>query len=307
MTYLLLLILLFSLPNLVQAQQLLMEGDATVKYESRQYKEVNITDMNFIERTIRLNGSAPLSAKTSLFFRFGHRSYSGDIMDSDKNKIDQYGLRWKNSHKIVTLGSQEAYVSASGAMFDNSSNIGEGMFKGIDYRDKNGHNAYHFIGGRIDSALFADNQSRSLLGAEWARYFGDVRLLFSYLHIPDLPKQADDFTGFSLSSPLGKAELLTEMAFSSAPTDNKAFLLGVKYSPIKHQTIKLIVGKLPDNAVPKGKSSLGGYDNGIRGFQISTIHALTLSNRLVVKYSHVRTITGNIPIRKTEVEYTQLF
>ncbi|MBP2661022.1 MAG: hypothetical protein H6Q69_4054 [Firmicutes bacterium] len=307
MSYLLLLIFLFSLPNIVQAQQLIMEGKTTVKYESRQYKHPNLADVDFVERTIRLTGTAPLSAQTSLFLRLGHQSYSGDAVDSAKTAIDQYGLRWKNARTTVTIGSQETYIGASGAIFDNSLNVGEGMLHGIDIRDKRGRNAYHLSSGRLDSALFDDNQSRSFFGMEWARYSGNIRLLFSYLRIPNLPTQADDFTGFSISSPMGKAEWLTEMIHSSAPTENQAFLLGMKYYPTKQQTIKLIIGKLPDNSVPKGKSSLGGYDNGIRGFQLSAIHALTPSNRLAVKYSHVKTITGNIPIRKTEIEYTQLF
>ncbi|MCC5465317.1 hypothetical protein [Pelosinus baikalensis] len=66
--------------------------------------------MDFVERTIRLTGTAPLSARTSLFLRLGHQSYSGDAADSAKTAIDQYGLRWKNARTTVTIGSQETYI-----------------------------------------------------------------------------------------------------------------------------------------------------------------------------------------------------
>lgn len=307
MIYLLFFIFFFSIQNFAQAQQLVIEGEATVKYESLQYKTVGIPDLNFMERTIRLTVNSPLSAQTSLFLRLGHQSYSGNYIIPAKTAVDQYGLTWKSPTKTIVIGSQDTYLGAYGAMFDNSSNVGEGMFRGIDIRDTSGPNRYHLVSGRLDSFLFEDAQSRSFFGAEWAHYVGDTRFLASYLHIPNLPKKADDFVGFSINSPVGKGEWLMEFVRSSASTANQALLVGINYQPTKSQAIKLVVGRLYDNAVPEGKASLGGYDNGIRGCQFTFIQALNPSNQIAIKYSPAETITSHIPIRKTEIEYTHLF
>ncbi len=306
MPYLLLLLFL-SLHNVATAQPITIEGDTTIKYESLQYKTPGISDLESVERTIRLNMATPLSAQTSLFLRLGHQSYSGDSTDSTKTALDQYGLSWKTSHRTVRIGSQDTYLGAYGAMFDNSSNVGEGMFRGIDIRDERGTNHYHLATGRLDPNLFDDARSRTFVGTEWAHYVGNTRLLTSYLHIPNLPKKADDFVGFSINHPSGKGEWLTEFVRSSAPTGNQAFLVGLNYQPTEKQALKLIAGQLLDNAVPEGKSSLGGYDNGIRGFQLTMIQALNPSNRISLKYTAVETITANIPIRKTEIEYAYVF
>ncbi|WP_378955724.1 hypothetical protein [Pelosinus sp. sgz500959] len=307
MTYLLLLIIFCSLQNSVQAQPLSIEGEATVKYESLQYKTPGIADLEFIERTIRINAKTPLSAQTSLFLRLGHQSYSGNSTDSDKTALDQYGLIWKNPRQTLVIGSQDTYLGAYGAMFDNSSNVGEGMFRGVDIRADRGLDHYHFVSGRLDPALFEDARSRTFFGTEFAHYLGDTRLLASYLHIPNLPKKTDDFVGFSINSPIGKGELLSEFVHSSASTANQALLVGINYQATDRQAFKLVVGQLLDNAIPEGKSSLGGYDNGIRGFQVTAIQALDLSNRIATKYTRAETVTSDIPIRKIEIEYTHLF
>lgn len=307
MPYLLLFILFFSLENIAQAQEITIEGEATVKYESRQYNTPGIADLEFVERTMRLKATTPLSAETSLFLRLGHQSYSGHNTDPTKTAFDQYGLLWKNPHRTIVLGSQETYLGAYGAMFDNSSNVGEGMFLGIDIRENRGQNHYHLASGRLDPALFDDSQSRNFFGAEWAHYLDDTRLLVSYLHIPNLPKKADNFVGFSINAPVGKGEWIAEYVQSSAPTANRALLVGLNYQPTEKQAFKVIAGEILDNAVPEGKSTLGGYDNGIRGFQFTVIQALNPSNRISIKYTQAETITSNIPIKKTEIEYTHVF
>ena len=307
MIYLLLFIFFFSIQNFAHAQQLVIEGEATAKYESLKYKTVDIPDLEFVERTIRLTVSSPLSAQTSLFLRLAHQSYSGNSIDPERTAVDQYGLTWKGPTKTVIIGSQDTYLGAYGAMFDNSSNLGEGMFRGIDIRSTSGPDRYHLVSGRLDSRLFEDAQSRSFYGAEWAHYVGDTRFLASYLHMPKLPKNADNFIGFSINSPAGKGEWLAEFVRSSAPTANHALLVGVNYQPTKSQAFKLVAGRLSDNAVPEGKASLGGYDNGILGCQFTVIQALNPSNRVAIKYTHAETITTHIPIRKTELEYTHLF
>lgn len=307
MTYLLLFIFFFSLQNFAHAQQIVMEGEATAKYESRKYKTAGIPDPEFMERTLRLTVRSPLSAQTSLFLRLGHQSYSGKTIDPDRTALDQYGFTWKSATKTVTIGSQETYWGAYGAMFDNSSNVGAGMFRGIDIRGTSGSNRYHVVSGRLDSRLFEDAQARNFYGAEWAQYAGDTRFLASYLHMPDLPKEAEHFVGFSINSPSGKGEWLAEFVRSSAPTANHALLVGVNYQPTNYQALKLVAGRIADNAVPEGKSTLGGYDNGIRGGQFTAIQALNSSNRIAIKYTRAETITSHIPIRKTELEYTHLF
>lgn len=307
MTYLLLFIFFFAMQNFAHAQQLVMEGEATAKYESRKYKTAGIPDPEFMERTLRLTVRSPLSAQTSLFLRLGHQSYSGKPIDPDRTAIDQYGFTWKSATQTITIGSQETYLGAYGAMFDNSSNLGEGMFRGIDIRGTSGSDRYHLVSGRLDSRLFADAQARSFYGAEWAHYAGDTRLLASFLHMPNLPKEADNFIGFSINSPAGKGEWLAEFVHSSASTANQALLVGVNYQPTNYQALKLVAGRLADNSVPEGNSTLGGYDNGICGFQLTAIQALNLTNRIALKYTRAETITSNIPIRKTELEYTHLF
>lgn len=307
MTYLLLFIFFFSMQNFAHAQPLVIEGEATAKYESLKYKTDGIDDLEFVERTLRLTARSPLSKQTSLFLRLGHQSYSGNSIDPERTAIDQYGLTWKSPTKTVIIGSQETYLGAYGAMFDNSSNLGEGMFRGIDIRGTSGTDQYHAVSGRLDSRLFEDAQARNFYGAEWAHYVGDTRLLASYLHMPDLPKAADDFVGFSINSPAGKGEWLAEFVRSSAPATNHALLVGVNYQPTNSQFLKLVAGRIADNAVPEGKSTLGGYDNGIRGFQFTAIQALNPSNRIALKYTRAETITSHIPTRKTELEYTHLF
>lgn len=307
MTYLLLFIFFFAMQNFAQAQQLVIEGEATAKYESLSYRTPGIPDLEFVERTVRLTARSPLSAQTSLFLRLGHQSYSGNSIDPDRTAIDQYGLTWKSPTKTVIIGSQETYLGAYGAMFDNSSNVGAGMFRGIDIRGTSGSDRYHLVSGRLDSRLFEDAQARDFYGAEWAHYVGDTRLLVSFLHMPDLPKEADNFVGFSINSPAGKGEWLAEFVRSSAPAANHALLVGVNYQPTNYQALKLVAGRIADNAVPEGKSSLGGYDNGIRGFQFTAIQALNPANRIALKYTRAETITYHIPIRKTELEYTYLF
>lgn len=307
MTYLLLLILLLSLQNFAQAQSLTVVGEANVKYEWRQYKGIDTNDLEFAEKTICLTATAPLSLESTLFFRLGHQSYNGDSTDSEKTAFDQYGVVWKNSSQTIILGSQDTYLGAYGAMFDNSSNVGEGMFRGIDIRKQRGANHYHFSSGRLDPALFDDDQSRSFFGTEWAHYVGDTRLLVSYLHMPNLPKKNDDFLGFSINHPAGKGEYLTEFVHSSASTANQAILVGINYQPTEKQAFKLVAGQLLDNAIPEGKSSLGGYDNGIRGYQLTLIQALDAGNRIALKYTKAKTITSDIGIQKTELEYTCLF
>ena len=307
MIYFLLLFFFFSLQNFAEAKQLTIEGETTVKYESLQYRTPGIADLEFIESTIRLTANSPLSAQTSLFLRLGHQSYSGDQTDPSKTALDQYGLMWKNPHRTIRIGSQDTYLGAYGAMFDNSSNVGEGMLRGIDIREERGTNHYHLSSGRLDSILFDDAQSRTFFGSEWAHYFGNTRLLASYLYIENLPKKADDFWGFSINAPSGKGEWLAELVHSSAPTANQAILVGVNYQPTEKQALKLVAGQLMDNAIPEGIASLGGYDNGIRGFQLTAIQALNSSNRISLKYTRAETITSDIPIRKMEAEYTYLF
>lgn len=307
MTYFALFIMLLFLPVLAQAQQVTLEGEATVKYELQQYQKSGIADREFIKKTMHLTATTPLSAKTTLFLRVGHQSYSGDSSEPTKTALDQYGLRWKNSHTTITFGSQETYLGTSGAIFDNTLNVSEGMFQGIDIRNKKGSHAYHLIGGRLDADLFADHRAHPFIGGELARYFGNTRFLVTYLHMPDLPIPADEFRGCSINSPMGKAEWFAEWIRSSASYRNQAFLAGIKYYPTKRQLFKLVAGELSDNSVPAGKSSLGGYDNGIRGFQLTAAHSLTSFNRLAIKYSNVKTITTDIPIQKTEVEFIHLF
>ncbi len=307
MTYLLLFIFFFSMQNFAQAQQLVMEGEATAKYESLTYKTDGIPDQEFVERTIRLTVRSPLSEQTSLFLRLGHQAYSGNSIDPERTAIDQYGLTWKSPTQTITIGSQETYLGAYGAMFDNSSNVGAGMFRGIDIRGTSGLDRYHLVSGRLDSRLFEDAQARSVYGAEWAHYAGDTRLLASYLHMPDLPKEAEHFVGFSINSPAGKGEWLAEFVRSSAPAANHALLVGVNYQPTNYQALKLVAGRIADNAIPEGIASLGGYDNDIRGGQFTAIQALNPSNRIAIKYTRAETITSHIPIRKTELEYTYLF
>jgi len=306
MTYRLLLMIFCLLQSPVQAQPLVFTGEATIKYESLQYKTPGLTDQEFVEKTILLNATTPLSAQTSLFLRMGHQSYSDNSIHA-KTALDQYGVTWKDSHRTIVIGSQDTYFGACGALFDNSSNVGDGLLRGFDMRGTNGHNAYHLTTGRLDPTLFTDDRAHLLSGTEWAHYFGTTRLLVSYLHIANLPQKTDDFAGLSLNAPLGKGEFIAEMVHSSASLSNQALLVGATYQPTKQQAIRLIAGQLLDNAVPAGKASLGGYDNGIRGFQCNVMQALGTSQRLTVKYSHAETITSNIPIRKMELEYTHLF
>lgn len=306
MTYLLLLIVFCLFQNLVQAQSLIITGDSTVKYESLQYKTAGLADLEFVEKTIRLNATTSLSTQTSLFLRVGHQSYSDNSVPT-RTALDEYGITWTGAHRTVVIGNQDTYFGAYGALFDNSSNVGDGLLRGIDIRGARGLETYHLTTGRLDPTLFTDDQSHLLSGAEWAHYFGTTRLLASYLHITNLPQNTDDFAGFSVNSPVGKGEFIAEFVQSSAAISNQALLFGANYQPTKQQVIRLVVGQLLDNSVPAGKASLGGYDTGIRGFQCNVTQGFGPSNRLSAKYSHAKTITSDIPIRKTELEYTHLF
>lgn len=290
-----------------QAAPLTFDGETVVKYETIRYHTEGIQDVAHTQRTLRLTFHQPVSSTTEAFLRFGHQSYTDSEEKETKKGLDQYGLLFKTDTLTAKLGSQDTYLGAFGVMFDNSSNVGEGMLTGIDLRYKQSRLEYHLAAGSLDASLFDDGKSRPLTGGELAYFAGSTRFMASYLHIPDLAKPASDFSGFSINAPQGKAEWITEYVHSSAASANQAFLFGLTYQPRLGQAVKIVCGEIQTNAVPEGKSSLGGYDNGIRGFQAGLFQALTLHDSIMLKYSQVHTIDLNIPISKTELQYTHSF
>ncbi|MDU2064919.1 MAG: hypothetical protein E6713_08745 [Sporomusaceae bacterium] len=298
--------LLAAATSPVTAAPLTIDGETTLKYETIRYHRSDVADISDTERTLRLNFHQALSEQTEIFFRFGHQSYAGSATKENNSGLDQYGLLVNNKDMLFKIGSQDTYLGAYGAMFDNSSNAGFGMFKGIDWRTTTGRIQYHATFGKLDSALFSDSANHTISGGEIAYFAGSTRFMASALHIPHLEK-ATTFTGFSVNSPHGKAEYLAEYVRSSAPDQNQGILVGINYQPTEYQAIKILGGEIQDKAVPEGKASLGGYDNSLRGFQIAFIQALTPQDRLSLKYTVAQTITFDIPIHKTEIEYTHTF